>query len=89
MVQKLTIELPEDLYESARQAAEKANLPLEDWFVRQVGFAAPTTEMRRRSLQRLVKYAGAATPESASNSHNEQIDRDLAEEYVDTHEESR
>ncbi|MBA3316391.1 MAG: hypothetical protein M3552_05970 [Planctomycetota bacterium] len=87
MAQKITIELPDDLYQSAHEAAVRAGLDLEAWLIRQTGYAAPTPEMRRSSLEWLMKHAGAATPPDADNSHNEQIDRDLAEEYASTHNE--
>ncbi|MGC1276079.1 MAG: hypothetical protein WBC44_20440 [Planctomycetaceae bacterium] len=87
MTQKISIELPDDLLESARLTAEKAGLSLDEWLVRQIGFAAPPPDMRRKSLEWLKKYAGAATPPDADNSHNERIDRDLAEEYANTHDE--
>ncbi len=87
MVHKVTIELPDDLYRSAEQTAAGSGLGLQEWLVRQIGYAAPTAEMLQRSRQRLMRFAGAATPPDADNSHNERIDRDLADEYASTHDE--
>lgn len=89
MNKQITVELPEDLYESAKATAAGNGLELEAWLVRQIGYAAPTPEMRRQSHEWLMKYAGAATPVEVDNTHNEQIDRDLAEEYASTHDEPK
>lgn len=88
MPRTLTIELPDDLYRSAAETAAGNGLPLEEWLVRQVGYAAPTPEMRRESLERLMKFAGAATPSESDEHRDEQVDRDLADEFAAAHDDT-
>jgi hypothetical protein len=94
MSRTLTIELPSEVYDYFRQMAAKAGQTPEEWARDRLEAIVPgtvfmTPEERARAVAQLMKHAGAVSVPEAADAHNEQIDRDLAEEYASTHEDSR
>jgi hypothetical protein len=90
MTKKLTIQLPDVIYEHVSGMAQKAGQTPEEWTVARLHAITPksvflTPEERARSLAELMKYAGAASSGDPNAADNEKIDRDLAREYESTH----
>jgi hypothetical protein len=86
MPQKTDISIPDENYQAVLRAAMAAGLSVEQWILRQICLAAPSDAQRKEALQGLLKFAGCVDGDFGS-SDNAAIDRDLAREYGNTHEE--
>jgi hypothetical protein len=86
MTQVLRVELPDDLFERVKQAADDAGTTPEQWLVERVRADALSESERREARQRLLEYAGSWSSGDPKASDARRIDEDLAAEYLDTHE---
>lgn len=94
MSHTLTIELPSEVYDYFREMAAKAGQTPEAWARDRLEAIVPgtvfmTSAERAKAVADLMKHAGAVDLGHPTGSDNEQIDRDLADEYASTHEEER
>ena len=80
MNKTVTLELPEDVYETVSKAAEAAGKTPADWIAANVGQRVRARDERLRSL------FGAVSLGHPTGIDNERIDADLAKEYGSTHE---
>ncbi len=85
MTHKLTLELPEDVYQPVKRAAEQSGQTPEEWALARLRAAAPSDD-QIAALERLLRHAGAVDLGKPTGIDNVQIDADLANEYGDTHE---
>jgi len=91
MIHQLTVELPDEVYEHVTEMASKAHLTPEERVIERLLAITPrgkfpTPAELAEARPRLLRYAGAVSVPDPTNADNEQIDRDLAEEYASTHE---
>jgi hypothetical protein len=84
MTHKLTLELPEEIYQPVKRAAEQSGQTPEEWAVARLRSAVPAVD-RAAALERLLRHAGAVDLGRPTGADNDQIDADLAKEYGDTH----
>lgn len=87
MPHRLTLELPEDVYQPVVQAAEQVGQTPEQWAVAQLRACVPSAKAHAVALAKLMRHAGAVDLGYATGAENEKIDADLAKEYSGQHEE--
>jgi hypothetical protein len=88
MSRKLTLELPEDVYEGLREVAPRLGMTPEEavvYWLRHYGPKAappPLSEQEQEAAwTRLLQHAGALRSHDANAADNNRIDADLAHEY--------
>jgi hypothetical protein len=92
MSKTLTFEIMDEIYAVLEQQAEREGRPVEavalEWLARHASKPRPklSDEERRAARERLMRHAGAASLGYPTGADNESIDRDLAREYGNTHE---
>jgi hypothetical protein len=86
MSHRLTLEVPDDVYQALLQAAAHAGQTPEQWALGLLRARATTAEQRAAALARLLRHAGAADLGRATGAANEGIEADLAREYGSAHE---
>lgn len=95
MSKTLTFEISEDLYESFGQIARRDGKTTEqvalEYLARRAAERRPilSEEERRAAHERFRPHIGAVSLGHPTGADNESIDRDLAREYADTHEETK
>jgi len=85
MSHTLNIPVPDENYQQMLRAAMASGQSLDEWARRQLCLAAPSNAQRRAALESLLAVTGK-TEHADGASDNESIDRDLAREYGNTHE---
>ena len=83
----VTLELPDNVYEPLVKAAEKAELPLEEWILARLRAYVPpvvlSEQERAKAMAQLMRHAGAVNLGHPTGVDNESIDADLAAELED------
>ncbi len=95
MSTRVTIELPDEVYESLLRMEQATGRPVEtlacEWLVRHA--PGPATRLTEAELseawQRLRRHAGAADSGDPRSGDNERIDADLAREYAQPDQDAR
>lgn len=90
MVHKLTIELPDEIFEHVCEMARKSGQSPEEWTVERLeaitpGAAFLTPAERAEAKAGFLRHVGTVAVPDPTNADNEAIDRDLAREYGSTH----
>lgn len=94
MSKTLTFEIPEELYEAfdhiARRDGKTTDQVALEYLARRAAERRPklSEEERSAAQERFRPHIGAANLGYATGADNESIDRDLAREYAETHEET-
>lgn len=91
----MTLELPDEVYESIMRKAEADRQPPSAWVAARVPALLParqvrpvlTPEQREVALAQLLQHAGAVSSGDPDSANNARIDAELAAEYASTHEE--
>ena len=91
MSHKLTLNVPDELYEPMMKAARQVKHPIEEWVLMQLGAqlhgVSISEERYAGDMDRLMRHAGAIHLGYPTGADNEGIDADLAREYNSLHEE--
>jgi predicted component of type VI protein secretion system len=86
-----TLELPESVYDALVEAARSGGVAPSEWIASRLPRPErpPASEAdREAALARLRQFAGTVSLGHPTGIDNEQIDADLAREYLDPHETS-
>ena len=83
---QLNLELPEATYQSIVATAKKLGMTAEQWASKRLRAMTMTAEERQAALDQLLRFAGSCES-THGDANNESIDRDLANEAMDPHEE--
>ena len=83
---QLSLELPEETYQAIVATAKRLGMTAEKWASKRLRFMAMTADERKAAMDQLMKLAGSCES-THGDANNESIDRDLAEEAMDPHEE--
>ena len=87
---RLTLDLPDDVFQPLAQAASQAAQTLEEWvtaqLVRWIPKRAMSSEGRAEGMKQLMRHAGAVDLGHPTGADNVRIDEDLALQYGSTHE---
>ena len=83
---QLSLELPEETYQAIVATAKRLGMTAEKWASKRLRFMAMTADERKAAMDQLMKFAGSCES-THGDANNESIDRDLAEEAMDPHEE--
>ena len=86
MSQVLTFELADEAYGRLADVARRSGRSVEDWMMRRIRPFTLSAEERKAELEKLMAFAGSYES-THGTADNESIDRDLAEESMNTHEE--
>lgn len=86
MSQVLKLELADDAYGRLADVARRSGMSVEEWTMRRIRPFMLSKEERKVELEKLMAYAGSCES-THGTADNESIDRDLAEEYMNPHEE--
>jgi len=90
MSHKLTLNVPDELYEPMMKAARQVKHPIEEWVLMRLGAqlrgASISEEGYAGDMDRLMRHAGAIHLGDPTGADNERIDADLAREYDSPHE---
>ncbi len=81
MGHQLTLELPDEIYEAVKKAADATGKTPTEWIVTDLRQRLPARD------ERLRRHFGSVRSGNPRSADNEQIDADLAKEYGSTHEE--
>ena len=91
MSHRLTLDVPDELYEPMMKAARQVKQPIEAWVLVRLGAqlrgASISEEGYAEAMDRLMRHAGAIQLGYPTGADNERIDADLAREYDSPHEE--
>lgn len=91
MSHRLTLDVPDELYEPLAKAARQVRHPIEEWVLMRLGAqvrSAPISEEGyTEAMDRLMHHAGAVHLGYPTGADNEGIDADLVREYGSLHEE--
>ena len=91
MSHRLTLDVPDELYEPLAKAARRVKHPIEEWVLMQLGAqlhsASISEERVAEDMDRLMRHAGAIHLGYPTGADNEGIDADLAQEYNSLQEE--
>lgn len=91
MGHRLTLDMPDELYEPLVRAARQVKQPIEKWVLVRLGAqlrgASISEEGCAADMDRLIRHAGAVNLGYPTGADNERIDADLAREYDSPHEE--
>ena len=91
MSHRLTLDLPDDLYEPLVKAARQVEQPIEEWVLvrlrAQLRGTCTSEEGYAAAMDGLMRHAGAIHLGYPTGADNERIDADLAREYDSPHEE--
>ncbi|MFM9962735.1 MAG: hypothetical protein ACKV2Q_16110 [Planctomycetaceae bacterium] len=82
----VTIELPDEAYGRLADVARRSGMTVEEWTMRRLRPFTLTAAERKADMEKLMAHAGSCES-THGTADNESIDRDLAESYMDTHEE--
>ncbi len=83
---QLTLELPDETYQAIVATAKRLGMTAEKWAPKRLTFMTMSVEERKAAMDQLMRFAGSCES-THGNSDNESIDRDLADEAMDPHEE--
>lgn len=86
MSRTLKLEFPDEVYESIEKAARQTGQTPEEWATARLRSAAPTEKEWDEAKEQLSRHIGAVDLGYPTGADNESIDRDLAREYGDSHE---
>ena len=86
MSQVLALELPDEVYGRLAEVARRSGMTVEQWTMKRLRPFLLSPEERKQALEQLMRFAGS-TESTHGTADNESIDRDLAEEALDSHEE--
>ncbi len=91
MSHRLTLNVPDELYEPMMKAARQVKQPIEAWVLVRLGAqlrgASISEEGYTEAMDRLMRHAGTIHLGYPTEVDNERIDADLAREYDSSHEE--
>ena len=91
MSHRLTLDVPDELYEPLVKAARQVEQPIEEWVLVRLGAqlrgVSTFEEGYAAAMDRLMRHAGAIHLGYPTGADNERIDADLAREYNSPHEE--
>ena len=86
MSQVLAIELPDEVYGRLTAVARRSGMTVEQWTMTRLKPFMLSPEERQAALDQLMRFAGSCES-THGTADNESIDRDLAAEAMDPHEE--
>jgi hypothetical protein len=86
MSQVLAIELPDESYGRLAEVARRSGMTVEQWAMMRFKPFMQSPEEHKAALDQLMRFAGSCES-THGTADNEAIDRDLAEESLDSHEE--
>jgi len=99
MERQLTLELPDELYESLAKSVEAVGQTLDEWILARLRPLARrpvlsgdarlhlSEKEKEAAMAELMAFAGCVNSGDPNAADNERIDADLASEYGNTHEE--
>ena len=91
MSHRLTLNVPDELYEPMMKAARQVKHPIEEWVLMRLGAQLRGASISEKTvtgdMDRLMRHAGAIHLGYPTGADNEGIDADLAREWYALHEE--